>query len=232
MKLDIRYKKVSGIYRIRNLVNNKFYIGSATCLYTRFHTHKFHLSAGTHANINLLRSFRKHGEQSFLFEVIELCEKNCLINREQYWLDKENPSYNICKNAANTLGYKLSKEVKEHLSKIRKGKPTKGMLGKKHLQSTKDLMANKARERGLSEAFMRASKEANTGRKHTVERIAIRVEKQRKLNSEQVVKIKELLANGIYQYDIAKQFGISQRLVCRVKQGIGCYGSVTLKFAA
>ena len=29
-------KKVSGVYRIRNLTNNKFYIGSTNDLYKRF----------------------------------------------------------------------------------------------------------------------------------------------------------------------------------------------------
>lgn len=44
---------VSGVYRIRNLTNNKFYIGSTNNLYKRFIWHKTQLERGEHHSIYL-----------------------------------------------------------------------------------------------------------------------------------------------------------------------------------
>lgn len=44
---------VSGVYRIRNLTNDKFYIGSTNNLYKRFIQHKTQLERGEHHSIYL-----------------------------------------------------------------------------------------------------------------------------------------------------------------------------------
>jgi hypothetical protein len=59
-------------------------------------------------------------------EILEYCEPNEVLNREQYYLDNLKPEYNIVKTAGSTLGYKhtpaslkkmrdfvLSEEVRE-----------------------------------------------------------------------------------------------------------------------
>jgi group I intron endonuclease len=43
------------------------------------------------------RHFDKYGENNFCFEVVEYCEKNKLIEREQYYINLLNPKMNICK---------------------------------------------------------------------------------------------------------------------------------------
>lgn len=225
MNCGFEYKNKSGIYVIKNTINGKEYIGSAISLYNRFHTHKCQLINRTHSNNKLLRSYKKYGDESFVFEIIELCEKKDLIIREQFWIDTKTPVLNICKIAGNTLGFKLSKKTKNHLSDVKKGKTTQSMLGKKHKQSTKDLIGKKAKERGVSKNFLEASKLANTGRKHSKvvrDKMAL---KQRKITPTQSVDIIEKRLIGIYQMDIAKEYGISQRLVVRVEKRMGIYGT-------
>jgi hypothetical protein len=39
-------------------------------------------------------------------EILEYCEPNEVLNREQYYLDNLKPEYNIVKIAGSTLGYK------------------------------------------------------------------------------------------------------------------------------
>lgn len=63
-----------GIYRIINLVNNKIYVGSAKGFKQRYRHHVESLRKGTHHNKHLQASFNKHGEDVFLFEVLEVVE--------------------------------------------------------------------------------------------------------------------------------------------------------------
>lgn len=96
---DKELKGKSGIYQIRNLVNNKIYIGSADNLYRRKnHQHLYALRKNIHINNKLQNAFNKYGEQNFIFEVIEFVEdKNKLLDIEQYWINR----FNIVKGGYN-----------------------------------------------------------------------------------------------------------------------------------
>jgi len=83
-----------GIYRIKNLLNNKCYYGSSKNIETRWLKHKNELKKGKHINIILQRAWDKYGSDNFSFEVVEECDKKILLEREQYYLDL-NPDYNI-----------------------------------------------------------------------------------------------------------------------------------------
>lgn len=83
-----------GIYRIKNLLNNKCYYGSSKNIETRWLKHKNELKKGKHINIILQRAWDKYGGDNFSFEVVEECDKKILLEREQYYLDL-NPDYNI-----------------------------------------------------------------------------------------------------------------------------------------
>lgn len=39
---------VSGIYRIRNTVNGRVYVGASVHVEARWHAHRFHLNKGVH----------------------------------------------------------------------------------------------------------------------------------------------------------------------------------------
>lgn len=114
----------SGIYKITNTLNNKCYIGSAVDPKARIYTHKSQLSKGKHHSILLQRAWNKYVCDNFLFTILEECEKEKLIEREQFYLDTLNPEYNIAKKAGNCLGVKFSKEssLKKSLNSNMKGK--------------------------------------------------------------------------------------------------------------
>ena len=111
------------IYKITNIINQKFYIGKTVCpLYVRFSQHK-HGALKKQENFYFYNAIRKYGIENFKIELIEKVDSSNKLNeKEQYWIKKLNPNYNLSKGGEGNFGYKFTKKQKEYLSKIRKGK--------------------------------------------------------------------------------------------------------------
>lgn len=119
-----------GIYKIKNLVNGKCYYGSSKNIKKRWKTHLNQLNIGKHHNIHLQRSWVKYGKESFMFEIVELCDEKVLLEIEQKYLDL-NSGYNI--GIKSIGGDNLSKN------------PNKAMIVKNITESVKkryDLMTD------------------------------------------------------------------------------------------
>lgn len=137
---------ISGVYQILNLVTGKFYIGSSVRMNKRWKEHKRCLNESKHPNLHLQSSWDIYSEAYFEFIIIELCEKDQLITREQFWMNSLNSvtphGYNICPTAFSRLG---TKHTKETLSKLKlkviseehKLKISKHFKGTKHTEETK-----------------------------------------------------------------------------------------------
>lgn len=98
----------AGIYQIRNVLNDKIYIGSSKNIKLRKNMHLSELRRSVHGNPHLQRSFNKYGENSFIFETLFTCSEKDLIRLEQYHIDNYKPEYNICTVAGTTIGTKKS----------------------------------------------------------------------------------------------------------------------------
>lgn len=59
------------IYKIRNVVNQKFYVGSTWNKRERFRVHRSRLRRGAHHCKHLQAAWNKYGEDCFKFEVVE-----------------------------------------------------------------------------------------------------------------------------------------------------------------
>lgn len=66
--------KVSGIYAIRNIVNDKVYVGQSVDIWCRWLHHRRHLRKGRHSNPHLQSAWAVYGEGSFELEVLQLEE--------------------------------------------------------------------------------------------------------------------------------------------------------------
>lgn len=78
----------SGIYQIRNTVNNKIYVGSTVDFEFRKREHFYRLNKGIHYNKHLQKAWNKYGSECFEFEVLEVCQITFLQEKEQTWIDK------------------------------------------------------------------------------------------------------------------------------------------------
>ena len=89
-----------GIYKIINVVNNKFYVGSAVDFTVRKRKHWWQLRRGTHGNKHLQASWQKYGESAFTFVIVEeLSPEADVLAAENVWL-KEHVGKDYCYNIA------------------------------------------------------------------------------------------------------------------------------------
>lgn len=95
--LKLAVGNLPGIYLILNTETDKGYIGQASNLYHRWHSHKSYLKKDKHANEHLQRSFNKYGEDKFEFHILAIAHGQ-LNELEQFYLDKLNleDRYNLC----------------------------------------------------------------------------------------------------------------------------------------
>lgn len=121
------YTKISGVYKITCSPTNKVYVGSAVSIKGRWATHKCSLRQGKHTNRHLQNAYNKYGEDNLTFSIVEVCEIEHLIAREQYWMDSHKAylqefGMNNSPTASTTIGFRHSEETKKLLSAIAKKK--------------------------------------------------------------------------------------------------------------
>lgn len=105
----------SGVYGIQNSQNGKLYIGSSGNIFERLKAHLKRLRANKHHSRKLQNSWNKWGESAFTLSVLETCEPQDLINREQFWMDLKNPFYNICRTAGSPRGVKHTEQTRANM---------------------------------------------------------------------------------------------------------------------
>jgi group I intron endonuclease len=179
------------IYRITNMANNKYYIGSTDSFARREWQHKYDLKRGVHKNPRLQAAWNKYGEEMFVFEVIEEVPEGVnVLQVEDTYLFKivgNKDCYNINTGAESPrTGIKHTEATKQKTSDSRKGKAA----GEQHYRYGKTVSAEvrkkigdaqrgkpKAAGRKISAegmAKIKAAAEAGhydhwTGKKHTEE---------------------------------------------------------------
>ena len=94
-----------GIYKIVNILNNKFYIGSSKNIESRWKQHKRDLKRGGHHSIHLQRAWNMYGENNFKLIIFQKCKERLLIEVEQSLLDdlkpwKDSVGYNVSPKAS------------------------------------------------------------------------------------------------------------------------------------
>lgn len=179
------------------------------------------MNKNKHANSKLQRFVNKYGIDKLSFEIIEVCEKSDLIKLEQKYIDKLDclrNGFNILPTAGSWLNMKHRKESIKKQSESKKGKKT--CLGRILSDETKDKIRQKAIGRKQSDETIKKRVLKNTGKVRSESAKLATLLKNKKLSDDQVIEIRKLLNQGVFQNDIAKQFNICQRNVSRIKQGI------------
>jgi len=152
---------LNGIYLIKNKVNNKFYVGSASKSFKyRWNEHKRKLNNDRHYNRYLQSSWNKYTKDNFEFIILEIVEKiEDIIKREQYYIDTLIPEYNLSPTANSVRGFKHSDEAKLKMSKAKLGKVTWN-TGRKWSEESKLRISKQRTGKKLSESHKNNIKEA------------------------------------------------------------------------
>ena len=103
----------AGVYAIEQLSANRFYIGSSQAIDVRWSQHRRLLRDGVHHSSFLQHAWNKHGEDAFEFYILEECEPDQLLIREQVYLDTFKPVFNVNVLARSRRGTPLSPETKQ-----------------------------------------------------------------------------------------------------------------------
>lgn len=146
IKVDsIAILRNKGVYQIKNLSNNKIYIGSTlTSFIYRWRQHSSKLKLGKHENSHLQSSYNKYGESNFEYSVLYVgASKNDIRSKEQELInsfDSCNPSkgYNLDSIVDRSI---RSEETRRKISLGRKGKcsgSSNGFYGKTHTEEVKE----------------------------------------------------------------------------------------------
>ena len=151
------------IYKIRNVTNGKFYVGSTSNTRERFRNHRKGLRRGVHHCPHLQAAWNKYGEDCFKFEIVQdvdAAEK--LWDAEAVWLN-ENFGKPWCYNAGRSpeapmrgrfgkdhpsFGKKLSDEVKQNIreSTLKQWATSDPRTGQKHTEETRALISSKVQQ--------------------------------------------------------------------------------------
>ena len=86
-----------GIYMVKNLITGKRYVGQSATPYKRRGEHLSVVKKIRNTNEWLQDDLKQYGRESFVFGVIEHCEKERLLEREQYYIRQMKPEYNYGK---------------------------------------------------------------------------------------------------------------------------------------
>lgn len=124
-----------GIYKIKNLLNGKLYIGQSVNIERRWKGHKYNSQYDYKKN-HLYTAFKRYGIENFEFSIVVECDE-CVLDVFEIGIIELYNSTDRTKGYNNKLGGSTGKhteETKQKLSEILKGRS--------HTKETKQKMSN------------------------------------------------------------------------------------------
>lgn len=139
----------SGIYKITNIKNGKFYVGSAKNIERRWWEHKNDLKKNKHINHKLQHAWNFYGESGFEFLILENVSESELFQREQFYLDMFKPyirdiGYNITPYANGGDNFTYNPNKTKILENMTAANNVGHMHGKKHSDEAKEKQRDRA----------------------------------------------------------------------------------------
>ena len=143
-------RKKSGVYRWVHNKSGKMYIGSSLDLGRRLYSYYSLRFIESQAKRSIIyKSIIKYGYSEFRLEILEYCNSENVIEREQFYLDYLKPEYNILKIAGSRAGFAVLEETKAKiratltgrvLSESVKAKIKAARIGVKHSEATRAIL--------------------------------------------------------------------------------------------
>jgi len=226
------------VYKIKNLVNGKLYIGKTCNPDERWHDH---LTAAKYKKDScpIHRAINKYGEDNFEFSIIEEYESDeKALSGEVFWIaeHKTNISkygnqfgYNLTDGGEGVAGLIHTEESKRKMSEAvmgeknhNYGKPKSDEIkrkisdsnkGQKRTPETKAKISAVQLGKEISENTKSKMSAAHTG-KHVGEN-----NNSAKLTENDVREIKILLSGGVSTWDIALKYNVKERAIRNIRAG-------------
>lgn len=86
---------ISAVYMVKNVITGEVYIGSSSNIQNRWHVHRNSTNYLKYPNSLLYTNIHKYGIKNFEFSILEECDVDKLLEREQFYIDKLKPEYNV-----------------------------------------------------------------------------------------------------------------------------------------
>lgn len=228
----------SGIYAIKNKMNNKMYIGQSVNVNKRKSYHLWLLRNNSHFNPKLQNAFNKYGEENFEFVILEKCNKEELDDKEIEYISRYNTTnngYNICEGGEGSLGRTLSEETKQKISNANTGRKQDEVAKKRKSEAIKELWKTaeyrkKMKQRPKPKPWNKGRRLTEEEKKHLSEKLKgrrITEEHKKKLHElykgeksltaklteQQVIEIRLRFLKGERQCDIKKDYQVSAQTI-------------------
>lgn len=220
------------IYKIINLTNGKFYVGSTIKPKDRFRTHRRKLRKGTHHCVHLQNAWNQCGEDNFVFRVVEVVDAPSELHVfEQRWLDEHHGTpqcYNHAKYTdSSNRGVVRPESHRRRLSKALlrhyEANPHP-MVGFKHSEESIALMRQNRAGIPVSEEKKEKLRQANLGKRASAETRAklSAMRKGRPKSPEHIAKynkaVIEVTSGEIFASlkEVKERFGMSPGLLNRI----------------
>ena len=113
-------EKISGVYKIENIITGDFYIGSSKNVKRRWAAHKSPSKWSKCPNNPLYQDMQKYGVDKFDFQILENVEPERLKETEQQFIETLKPTYNS--NRAKGFDFERRKKYKKEYNKSYKCK--------------------------------------------------------------------------------------------------------------
>lgn len=195
-----------GIYKIVSKNSGNFYVGSSQNLRKRELDHFSLLRNNKHPNKYLQSTYNKY--KDLYFEILEICDIDVLIIREQYYIDTLLPKYNLRPIAESNRGWNMPEEAKLKISNSNKGKT----ISEEHKKAISLKNSLNLKGRKLSKKHVESIRNSRIGytlsdvTKNKIRLKALGRDKGKILSGETKLKIGLASSKEVFQYSMDNMF--------------------------
>lgn len=217
---------ICGIYKITNIKNDKIYIGQSVDIKARITRHKnfFHPedysynSIKLELNMPIHKAMKKYGEECFTFDILELCPREKLDEKEQYWIayyksNNRQLGYNVTPGG---LGQDFKGGELSFTNKITKEESDKIKECLKNDMKAKDIIEIIPKATvGMISAIKRGESWYDENETYPLNsRYG-----DGKFNSEEVLEIRKKFSEGMTIKELAKEYLVNYNIISKLVHG-------------
>lgn len=215
------------VYKIKNIINGKLYIGKAENVSERWLKHLS--SARTNRGFVLHCAINKYGKDNFEISIIEECESDELaLGREIFWIAECKTNiykhgnefgYNLTDGGEGITGNIRSPETRRKMSESSRGKP-KSETHKEQLRIAKiGTKLSPGHKANIGKAGLGKTHTESAKTKCSVSKIGEK-NPMSVLDEQKVKEIKILLTSDLLSIkEISTRYGVAPRTIRDIKNG-------------